>query len=81
MKHIQMRSCSCKIRYFGKLLTMFAVMTNVNPSDIGAKALARERLYRLRSMIAMWTELIETSSWELARWKRVTKPSCKQNVW
>ena len=36
--------------------------TDVNPSDIGTKALGRERFYRLRSMLCMGTELSETSS-------------------
>ena len=41
---------------------MSSVKTDVNPSDIGAKALGRERFHRLRSMLGMGTELIETSS-------------------
>ena len=39
-----------------------AVKTDVNPRDIGTKALGRERFHRLRSMLGMGTELIETSS-------------------
>ena len=34
----------------------------MNPSDIGTKALGRERFYRLRSMLGMGIELSETSS-------------------
>ena len=45
---------------------MTTVKTDVNPSDIGTKALERERLYRLRSMLGMGTELVETSS--LGKW-------------
>ena len=63
MKHIHTRfSYSFKIWYFGKLLTMSSVKSDVNPSDIGTKALGRERFHRLRSMFGMGTELIETSS-------------------
>ena len=51
---------------FRKLLTMSSVKTDVNPSDIGTKALGRERFHRLRSMFGMGTELSETSS--LGRW-------------
>ena len=47
---------------FRKLLTMSSVKTDVNPSDIGTKALGRERFHRLRSMLGMETELSETSS-------------------
>ena len=47
---------------FRKLLTMSSVKTDVNPSDIGTKALGRERFHRLRSMFGMGTELSETSS-------------------
>ena len=38
---------------------MSSVKTDVNPSDIGTKALGRERFYRLRSMLGMGTELSE----------------------
>ena len=41
---------------------MSSVKTVVNPSDFGTKALGRERFHRLRSMLGMETELIETSS-------------------
>ena len=41
---------------------MSSVKTDVNPSDIGTKALGRERFHRLRSMLGMGTELSETSS-------------------
>ena len=41
---------------------MSAVKTDVNPGDIGTKALGRERFYRLRSILGMGTELVETSS-------------------
>ena len=47
---------------FRNLLTMSAVKTDVIPSDIGTKALGRERFYRMRSMLGMGTELVETSS-------------------
>ena len=47
---------------FRKLLTMSSVKTDVNPSDIGTKALGRARFHRLRSMLGMGTEPIETSS-------------------
>ena len=41
---------------------MSAIKTDVNPSDIGTKALGRERFYRMRSMLGMGTQLAETSS-------------------
>ena len=47
---------------FRKLLTMSSVKNNVNPSDVGTKALGRERFHRLRSMLDMANELSETSS-------------------
>ena len=47
---------------FRKLLTMSSVKTDVNPSDLGTKALGCERCYRLRSMLDTGTELSETSS-------------------
>ena len=58
MKHIHTRFLFIQDLVFRKLLTMSAV----NPSDIGTKALGRERLDRMRSMIGMGTELVETSS-------------------
>ena len=62
MKHIHTRCLFIQDLVFRKLLTMSAVRTDVNPSDIGTKALGRERFYRMRSMLGMGTELIETSS-------------------
>ena len=41
---------------------MSSVKTDVNPSDLGTKALGRERFHRLISMLGMGTELSETSS-------------------
>ena len=41
---------------------MSSVKTDVNPSDIGTKALGCERFHRLRSMLGMGTELSETNS-------------------
>ena len=52
---------------------MSSVKTDVNPSDIGTKALGRERFHRLRSMLGMGTELSETSSpGKVVQWRRVT---------
>ena len=62
MKHIHTRFLFIQDLVLRKLLTMSSVKTDVNPSDIGTKALGRERCYRLRSMLGMETELIETSS-------------------
>ena len=62
MKHIYTRFLFIQDLVFRKLLTISAVKTDVNPSDIGTKALGRERFYRLRSMLGMGTELVETSS-------------------
>ena len=62
MEHIHTRFLFIQDLVFRKLLTMSAVKTDVNPSGIGTKALGRERFYRLRSLLGMGTELIETSS-------------------
>ena len=62
MKHIHTRFLFIQDLVFRKLLTMSSVKTDVNPSDIGTKALGRERFHRLRSMLGMGTELSETSS-------------------
>ena len=56
---------------------MSSVKTDVNPSDIGTKALGRERFHRLRSMLGMGTELSETSS--PGKWVVVTN-DCG-NLW
>ena len=45
---------------------MSSVKTDVNPIDIGTKALGCERFHRLRSMLGMCAELSETSS--LGKW-------------
>ena len=66
MKHIHTRLLFIQDLVFWKLLTMSAIKTDVNPSDIGTKALGRERFYRMRSMLGMGTELVETSS--LRKW-------------
>ena len=57
MKHIHTR-----FSFVQDLVTMSSVKTDVNPSDIGTKALGRERFHRLRSMLGMGTDLTETSS-------------------
>ena len=62
MKHIHTRFLFIQDLVFRKLLTMSSVKTDVNPSDLGTKALGRERFHRLRSMLGTGTELIETSS-------------------
>ena len=62
MKDIHTRILFIQDLVFRKLLTMSSVKTDMNPSDIGTKALGRERFRRLRSMLGMGTELIETSS-------------------
>ena len=53
MKHIHTRFLFIQDLVFRKLLTMSSVKSDVNPSDIGTKALGRERFYRLRSMLGM----------------------------
>ena len=65
MNHIHTRFLLIQDLVFRKLLTMSSVLTDVNPSDIGTKALGRERFYRLRSMLDMGTDEF---SWQLARW-------------
>ena len=62
MKHIHTRFLFIQDLVFRKLLMISAIKTDVNPSDIGTKALGRERFYRMRSMLGMGTELAETSS-------------------
>ena len=62
MKHIHTRFLFIQDLVFRELSTMSTVKTDVNPSDIGTKALGRERFHRLRSMLGMGTELSETSS-------------------
>ena len=49
MKHIRTRFLFIQDLVFRKLLTMSSVKTDVNPIDIGTKALGRERFHRLRS--------------------------------
>ena len=66
MKHSHTRFLFIQDLVFRKLLTMSSVKTDVNPSDIGTKALGHERFHRLRSMLGMDTELSETSS--LGKW-------------
>ena len=62
MKHIHTRFLFIQDLVFRKLLTMSAVKTDVNLSDIGTKAQGRERFFRLRSMFGTETKLIESSS-------------------
>ena len=62
MKHIHTRFLFIQDLVFRKLLTMSSVKTDVNPSDIGTKALGRERFHRLRLTLGTGTELSETSS-------------------
>ena len=66
MKHFHTTFLFIQDLVFRKLLTMSSVKTDVYPSDIGTKALGRERFHRLRSMLGMGTGLIETSS--LGKW-------------
>ena len=46
MKHIHTRFLFIQDLVFRKLLTMSSVKTDVNPSDIGTKALGHERFHR-----------------------------------
>ena len=62
MKHVRTRFLFVQDLVFRKLLTMSSVKTDVNPSDIGTKALGRERFHRLRSMLGVGREVSETSS-------------------
>ena len=56
MKHIHTRFLFIQDLVFRKLLTMSSVKSDVNPSDIGTKALGRERFHRLRSMLGAWVQ-------------------------
>ena len=62
MNHIHTRFLFIQDLVFRKTLTMSSVKTDVNPSDIGTKALGRERFHRLKSMLGMGLELSETRS-------------------
>ena len=66
MKHNHTRFLFIQDLVFGELLKMSSVKTDVNPSDIGTKALGRDRFHILRSMLGMGTELSDTSS--LGKW-------------
>ena len=55
MKHVHTRFLFIQDLVIRKLLTMSGVKTDVNPSDIGTKALRRERFYRMRSMFGVET--------------------------
>ena len=72
MKHIHTRLLFIQDLVLRKLL-MSSVKTDVNPSDIGAKALGRERLYRFE--IDAWhgnrAERDELT-WQVVQWRRVT---------
>ena len=61
MKHFHTRFFFIQDLVIRKLLAMSSLKT-VNPSDLGTKALGRERFHGLRSMLGMGTELIETNS-------------------
>ena len=50
---------------FRKLLTTSAIKTDVNPSDIGTKALGRERFSPLSSMLGMVMVLLKHVHLEL----------------
>ena len=56
MKHIHTRLLFIQYFVFRKLLTMSSVKTDVNPSDIGTKALGRERFHTLRSRCLVWEQ-------------------------
>ena len=53
--HIHTRFLFIQDLVFRKLLTMSPVKTDVNPSDIGTKALGRERFDRLTSVLGIGT--------------------------
>ena len=75
MKHIHTRFLFIQDLIFRKLLTISAIKTDVNPSDIETKALGRERFYKMRSMLSMGTELPETNS--LGKWYNGDEWHCK----
>ena len=51
-----------QILVFRKLLMMSAVKTDVNPSDVGTKALGRDRLCRMRAVLGLDNDFAETCS-------------------
>ena len=78
MKHIHTRFLFIQDLVFRKLPAMSSVKTDVNPSDIGTKALGRERFHRLRSMLGMGTELSETLDMGMVDWKSRTIDTCEE---
>ena len=53
MEHIHTRSFFILDLVFRKLLTMSAVKTDVNPSDIGTKTLGRQRFCTMRATLGL----------------------------
>ena len=73
MKQIHTRFLFIQDLVFRKLLTMSSVQTDENPSDIGTKALGRERFHRLE--IDAWhgnRAEREESTWQMVQCRRVT---------
>ena len=60
MKHIHTRFVFIQDLAFRKLLAMSAVRVDVNPSDVGTKALGRERFGMMRAMLGLGNERAET---------------------
>ena len=79
MKHIHTRFLFIQDLVLRKLSTMSSVKTYVNPSDIGTKALGRERFHRLRTNAwygnrADWDEF----TWQMVQLRRmISKVNCK----
>ena len=62
MNHIRTRFLFIQDMVFRKLLTISAVKTSVNPSDVGTQALGRERFCRMRAMLRLGSEFEDTCS-------------------
>ena len=66
------------------MLTMSAVNTDPNPSEIGTRAMGRERLRRMRAMLGVCNELAGT--FRLGNWHDVSLVeadktwSCKSTI-
>ena len=75
MKHIHTRFLFIQDLVFRKLLTMSSVKTDVNPSDIGTKALGRERFHR---QMVQWRRMtVDISGYAYVDWSSRTINTCE----
>ena len=73
MKHTQVRFLFFQDLVSRKLQTMSAVKTNVSPSDVGTKALGRERVCRMRAVLGMsWQRPVHPEAGVTYHWLKLT---------